>query len=537
MELEKSDNFVQNSYILIVGYLISSIMSTIGTIIVIRLISVEEYSLINIAYILPSILIPFGELGLNYASTNFIAKKIKENDMRGVRNVIKINLIVKTIIGLIFTFSVAFFSVFIAKYIYNVNDERIHLLIQISSIAIFSNILYNAFNACFLGAQKVRYVQIGTILLTSLRSILSVSLILLGFTLLGPILGIVLSSLIVVIMYLIFLKISFKKDKREKGGVKWIEFKDMVNYGHPLLLFSIIAGIQSQIFILILSIYGFSNEVSYYNVAIVSAAIVSILTKSLSFTLFPIFSKLSWENEKEKDVLVNYFQFSIKYGTFLIIPVTIFVILFSDKILPTIYGEIYKDASIFISIYFLIFLMTSFGLLSIPAFFNGQGQTKIVLYFEIIFLITGVISALILISYIGSIGVTFGFVIGHIFAVLYGNIMIRKKFGKELFENLKNIMAIFLIAIISGILIFFGYNIFVTQFPVQGYIIHIFILLISFIIYFGLFLILIGVFSLVSESEIDFLISGFENFPILNKLIHILAKIEKKIIKMGIRRK
>ena len=142
-----------------------------------------------------------------------------------------------------------------------------------------------------------------------------------------------------------------------------------------------------------------------------------------------------------------------------------------------------------------------------------------------------------MISYIGSIGVTFGFVIGHIFAVVYGNIMIRKKFGRELFGNLKNIMAIFLIAIISGILIFFVYNTFVTQFPVQGYIIHIFILFTSFIIYFGLFLILIGVFSLVSESEIDFLISGFEKFPILNKIVHILAKIEKKIIKMGIRRK
>ena len=75
---KKTDDFVQNSYILMVGYLLSSIISTIGTIIVIRLISVEEYSLIVIAFIIPTILIPIGELCLNYASTNFIAKKFKE---------------------------------------------------------------------------------------------------------------------------------------------------------------------------------------------------------------------------------------------------------------------------------------------------------------------------------------------------------------------------------------------------------------------------------------------------------------------------
>jgi len=537
MEPEKSNELVKNSYILIVGYLVASLVSTIGTIITIRLISVEEYGLINIALILPVILISFGELGFNYASTNFIAKKIKENDINGIRNIIRINLVIKTIVGLIFTVSVAFLAFFIAKYIYNVDDERIPMLIQISSIAIISNMLYNALNACLLGAQKVRIVQIGTILLTSLRTIIGVALILLGYILLGPILGIVLSSSIVVIIYLIFLKFSFKKDKSKSDEKKWKEFKAMVKYGHPLLLFSLIVSIQSQVFILILTYYGFLDEVSYYNVAIVSAAIVSILIKGLSFTLFPIFSKFSWDKEDEKSALINYFKLSIKYGTFLILPVAIFVVLLSNKILPLLYGDAYRDASIFVSIYFLIFLLTSFGLLSIPAFFNGQGDTKLVFYFEIIFLITGVIFALLLISYIGSIGVVLGFVIGDIFAVVYGNIMIRKKFGKELFGDFKNIMAIFLIAIISGIFIVFLYYLFLILFPVQGYIINLSLLFISFIIYFGLFFLLIGFFSLVSDSEIDFFVRSFENFIVVNKLVHILAKIEKKIIKIGIKRK
>lgn len=83
MELKENlekDNFVQNSYILMMGYFLSSLISPIGTILVIRLISVEETSYINIAYIIPAILGDFGELGLNYTSIYFIAKNMKENN-------------------------------------------------------------------------------------------------------------------------------------------------------------------------------------------------------------------------------------------------------------------------------------------------------------------------------------------------------------------------------------------------------------------------------------------------------------------------
>ena len=82
MKQQESKDFVQSSYILMTGFLISSIISSIGTVIIIRLITIEEYSLLNISYGIPAILIVLGELGLNYASTHFIAKSIKENNYK-----------------------------------------------------------------------------------------------------------------------------------------------------------------------------------------------------------------------------------------------------------------------------------------------------------------------------------------------------------------------------------------------------------------------------------------------------------------------
>lgn len=541
MELKEtieSEDFVQNSYILMIGYLISSLISSIGTIFVIRLISVEEYSFINIAYIIPAILCDFGELGLNYASIYFIAKNIKENNFKGVRDIIRINLTVKIIIGLLFTLFIYVFSVYIAKEIYGVNDERMILLIQIASIGIFSTILYDAINSFFLGAQYVKVVQIGTILRTSLRSILSILLILMGLTLRGPMLGFVLSPLIVVMIYTIFLRSKFNIKISEKERIEWNKLKEMIKYGYPLTIFSLLWGIQLQLYIFILTFFGYIIEVSYLSVALVSGSLIGILVKSMSFTLFPIFSKMDWDNKgRDKRKLIDYFQFSIKFGTLLIIPTTILLILFSAEILPIIFGESYIEASPFISTYFLIFLLVSFGSISIPAFFNGQKQTKFVLYIQFVELISIIFFSVILISLIGAIGMAYGIVCGTIVSVIFGNISIRKKYGKILFSNLKNVLIIFLIAIISGILTFLLHNysldIIING---EGLLITIIKLIISFTFYIVLFIFSIGLFCQISIEELEFFEKSFAKFPIINKVIIILSNIEKKIIKIKIKK-
>jgi O-antigen/teichoic acid export membrane protein len=529
-ESYKREDFVQNSYILMIGYLLSSFISSLGTIIVIRLISVEENSFINIAYIIPAILTDFGELGLNYASIYFIAKNMKENNLKGVRDVIRINLTIKIIIGLLFTIFVSLFSVFISTELYRINDERMILLIQIASIGIISTILYDTINSFFLGAQFVKIVQFGTIMRTSLRSILSIGFILIGLSLYGPMLGFVLSPLIVVIIYLVPLKMKFRLNIAKKEGIEWSKLKDMIKYGYPLTIFSLLWGIQYQLYFFIPTLFGYITEVSYLNVAVIGGSIVGILTKSITFTLFPIFSKMEWNNEgRDRRKLIEYFQFSIKFATLIIIPVTIFTIFFAEYIFPIIFGDSYINASPFISTYFLIFLLVSFGSLSIPAFFNGQRQTKYVLYIQLIELFSIVMFSIILMPLIGAIGMAWSIVLGSIISVIFGNILIRKEYGNVLFKNFKNVITILLIAAITGFLTFLLFNnIIISEEPL----ILITKLLLSFIFYAFIFLLSLGLLAQISIEEIEFFEKSFSKFPIINKIIPIISNIEKKIIKI-----
>ena len=308
----------------------------------------------------------------------------------------------------------------------------------------------------------------------------------------------------------------------------------MIKYGYPLTIFSLLWGIQFQVYNYILTISGYLIEISYLNVAIVSGSLIGILEKSISFTLFPIFSKMDWNNNnRDKRKLTEYFQFSIKFGTLLIIPSTILAIIFASQVFPLIFGDKYTAASPFISIYFCIFLLVCFGSLSIPAFFNGQDQTKYVLYIRLVELISIIIFSIIFISLIGAIGIVYGIVSGTVVSVIFGNILIRKKYGNNLFSNLKNVIMLFLIGIISGLIIFVFYtkilNVIITN---EGLLFTIIKLMIAFTFYFIIYVCSIGLFSQISIEELEFFERSFAKFPIINKIIIILSKFEKKIIKM-----
>ncbi len=532
MTQQVNEDLVKSSYVLMMGYLISSLISTIGTVVIIRLISVEEYSLLNISYIIPSILITSGEMGLNYASTHFIARKIKENNFKEIRNVIRIILIVKCFVGLVFSILIFLYATYIAVVIYNINDERLIFLIQIGAIGILSRILYDTLNSFYIGALHVKMVQMGTIILTSLRTFFSIFLVLLGFTYLGPMLGFIFSSLIVVFIYLICLRRFFFKDKIEREKIDWTTLSTMIKYGYPLLFLSIVAGIQISFYGYILTVSGYIVEVSYINVAIVTATAVGILQKSISLTIFPIFSKLEWNNDSqnERRKLIYNFKFSIKFSTLLIIPATILVILFSAELFPIIYGERYRDAIPFIVIFFGTFLFVSFGSLSIPAFFNGQKKTNYVFYLQLIELISLVVVSLILIPFLGAIGLVYGIVLGKLVNVIYGNALIRRKFGNILFKNSKNSYLICFMAIILGLFTFLLYNILEILIPIKNIIITILKMSIMLSFYLILFLILIGIFSLISVEELEYFEKSFKKFPIIGKILVLLVKVEKKII-------
>jgi len=532
MFLNENRDTLHNISLLISGNLAATIITSIGNIIIINLISIEDYAFIRISLILPIILILIGELGLNYASIHFIARKKKENDIEAIKNITKILLIIKVSVGLLLMILVLIFSEFISYTIYGIYNQKLVTLTFITSIGIFATIISESLISVLIGIEYMKFVSISIVINKISNITISLILVFVGIQIYGPIIGFVFGpSLISVINVIMVYKFIFKKEQ-QRTHFNWNILKEMVRYGYPLSIVSIISGIQVHIFSYILIIFGFIKEISYYSVAILSSQLIIIITQSLTQTLFPIFSKEDWHIPEEKIKLKNYFQFSIKLSNFLVLPIIILLIIFSEDIFPMIFGLKYEIASPFISLYFVIFTMISFGSISIPAFFFGQKRTKYIFYIEVIKLTSGIIFSIIIINLIGSIGIMLGIIIGATISVIYSNLLLLRKYGYGLLSEFKKNLGIFIIALILGGFVYIIKMLIKEIILINSYIYYFIILLILAFLYIAFYYLLLGLLSLLTEEELNFFSKSFERVPIIGKIICKLFNFEKKILNL-----
>ena len=136
--VDEAESFVRRTYFFMGGKIISTVISMIGTIIVIRLLDPKDYGLLNVAFIIPFLLILAAELGLNNASIHYIAKYRKEEKFSEIKNIIKLNILTKIVLSMFFSLLVFYFSDALAYFVFDVKDPRLSLLIKIASVGIIA---------------------------------------------------------------------------------------------------------------------------------------------------------------------------------------------------------------------------------------------------------------------------------------------------------------------------------------------------------------------------------------------------------------
>ncbi len=515
-----------------VGNLISKLLAIINSIIIIRLLTVQEYGLWKVASIIPNILLIVGELGLNNATIHFITRMKKGGDFKGIKDVIRINILVKFIISIVFMIIIDLNAKLLALEIFFIDDPRLITLIIISSFGIFTSILCEATFPILVGYEYMKSVRLGMILRIFLRILISLAIIVIGFALYGPMIGFVLCNFITLIYNFIIIKkrINLNDSKNSNTGLSVLS--KMIKYSYPLTISSIILGLQVPIYEIIITIVSGPVDVGYFEVAIIISGVMLILTHSISISFFQNFSKYKWEIQEEKKMLVNNFKFSLKMSSFMIFPLTYFLIFFSKEILPLIFGNEYLPASLYISLFLITFFFVPFGSLSIPAFLKGQKQTKRSLLIDLINFISSLGFGLIFLYFIGSIGFIVGLIFGLLISTSAGILLVLRKYEKILLTDLANQLKIFLIATFSAIFSYIYYSVIINIIPIRILIIDLIVLFSSLVTNYVLFLSLTAIFSLITLEDLDSLENSFKKIILINKLLALLSVFLKKVMKL-----
>ena len=180
--------------------------------------------------------------------------------------------------------------------------------------------------------------------------------------------------------------------------------KLMLAYGTPLSLSAIISGFQSQFYTFLLPIFYVTNNsvIGNYGIAQTFVVLIGFFATPITTMLFPAFSKLN--PQKDKETLQNVFQFSIKYASLLVVPVAALVMCLAEPAVSTLFGKTYSTAPLFLALLAITYIFTAFGSLTTSNFISGQGKTTFILYLTLITAAIGFPMGYILILRLGVLG-------------------------------------------------------------------------------------------------------------------------------------
>jgi len=384
------------------GLVLSTVISSFGTIIIANLLSPDEMGLYYIALAAPLLIQTFRDWGVGAAMIKYSAQYNSENQIFKVKSIIFSGLVFQTALGLVLTLFSFFISGFLAVSV--LDRPGIESLIQISSFIILAGAFTSTSQAVFVGLERMSYNSVTFVVQSIVKTSFMVALVAVGLGAFGAVLGNILSLFMAGLTGMLLVWLVYKNfPKTGEQNMKIIEnIKLMLRYGVPLSIGSIVSGLLFQFYTFTLAIYATDAMIGNYSIATTFVILITFFATPVTTMLLPAFSKLN--AEKDKDTLGSVFGFSVRYGSLLVIPVATLVMALSRPAVFTLFGDKYEFTPLFLLMLSSIYLFVAFGSLSVTNLLTGQGQTRLVMKLGLLTAAIGFPLGFVLISQNGVIG-------------------------------------------------------------------------------------------------------------------------------------
>lgn len=412
------------------GLVISTVISSVGTIVIARLLGAGNYGLYTIAFTAPNLISVFRDWGVNSAMVKYSAQYNNQVDATKIRGVFLSGLVFEVIVGSALSLLCFLISPFLAELFHR---PTIVPLIQVISLIILTGGLINSATAAFTGMETMHLNSIMLIVQSVVKTALIVGLVALGLGSMGATIGFATASLIAGLtgLLLVFtLYRSLPKSAKRQWDI-YLTIKTLFSYGLPLSIAAVLTTFLSYYYALLLPIYVTNNSlIGNYNLAVLFSVLITFFATPVTTMMFPAFSKL--DPEKDHETLKNVFQYSVKYAALIVVPVTALVISLAQPGIGTIFAKTYAEAPLFLALSSLIYVLSAFGSLSTPNLLNGQGYTTYNMKLSILTAAIGFPVGFVLISRFGVIGLILTSLVVTIPSTFIGLDFVKKRFGVSL---------------------------------------------------------------------------------------------------------
>jgi len=208
----------------------------------------------------------------------------------------------------------------------------------------------------------------------------------------------------------------------------WGSTKVLVKYGLPLSFAGILSGVLMQYYSFLMAIYVTDNAIiGNYGIAQNFVVLITFFALPVTTMLLPAFSKLNWQRDHE--TLQSVFQFSVKYGSLLVVPFSVMVMVVAQPAISTLFKTSYALAPLFLALLAINYVFTVLGSLSTGNLINSQGQTHFNLILTVITTVVGVVVGFALISTMGVLGLIVTSLVAGVPSLLVSLVYVKKRYN------------------------------------------------------------------------------------------------------------
>ena len=297
----------RGTYNLFVGNLLSTILLAFSAIIVARLLGPNEYGLYSIALILPSYVYLILRLGFSSTITRYVAKYASEGKQKKAISFSYSVSIIHLAAGLFVLGLLIPFSRLISLNLFHRPELVTGILIPIALLSVAGQIMFDNGSASFFGLHKFGKSAIIQIIKSVTQLVLSVTLVVLGYSVLGAVVGYSCGLLISGAASLIMIISINRKliiENVKENFLTTIRYSFQV-YGSKLLT-TLISPLQITLLTLVVS----NTEIGWYGAAQNIAALITLFTYPVANVLLPVFSR---NTNGDLKTLLEPYTLSIKY--------------------------------------------------------------------------------------------------------------------------------------------------------------------------------------------------------------------------------
>ncbi len=383
-----------------IGFLI---LSLAWRLLIVRLITVEQWGEMSIAFALIALITSLAPLGVQAAVARGISYE-REEDQRGI---VYSGMLVTAASGLAFTAAFYLLASTVAGVF---RDPQLIPVIQILSPSIFLAMIIGTVSSVFQGYQNTFPYAVFVNILPNVLSIgLALFFYYLGLGFMGILYSAVLNSVLVAIILLPYSRSRLKRYLRP--GPRKMKVKMLIAFGLPLVIVTSLNSLMAYADTLFLGFFRNETLVGFYSAGITLGRIVSFSVSALSFIFLPVASQL-YAAKRHRDLERTY-STATKWALVTSVPLLVIFTLYPGQSLALTFGEPYRVASTVLEIRAIgIFITSLFG--PEGAALVAFGRTRLLAMNSTISVSANIVASLTLIPAYGMDGGAIASVIGAI---------------------------------------------------------------------------------------------------------------------------